>query len=61
MLQLPSFTGLNRALKESISGLRANVIDKSIQRIGWSLGEVTKLEQVFDGQNGLSAKIQENM
>ena len=60
-LQLPSFTGLNRALKGSISGLGANIIDKSIQRIGWILGEVTKLEQVFDAQNGLSVKIQENI
>lgn len=45
---------LNRTLKGSISSLGANITDKSIQRIGRSLGKVTKIEQAFDAQNGIS-------
>lgn len=44
---------LNRICKGSIAALGSNVTEKSVKQIGKSLGELTKVEQAFEDENGI--------
>ena len=44
---------LNRDCKEAISGLGANITDKSITRVGKCLGRVKATLENFDSVNGI--------
>ena len=44
---------LNRLCKSSIAGLGSNVSDKAVLRIGKCLGEISKITESFDSENGV--------
>ena len=47
---------LNRVLKGAISGLGANISDKSIQRMGKGLREMTKITDNYDIENWIPSE-----
>ena len=44
---------LNRQCKSSLSGLGANIFDKAVLRVGMCLGEMTKIVDCYDLENGV--------
>lgn len=47
---------LNRVCKGAISSLGPNISDKAVQRMGKCLGEIMKITQMYDSENGIPSE-----